>query len=165
MEVGPERERIARMVEDWEQDGKKLPFPRPSVVVDSGGGFQCFWLLLSRLPRRRMDRHPEVEARNIAIGVAMGADACHNIDRIMRLPGTVNVPGEKKRAKGRTPRLARVVAEDWSLRHRARRLPRSRRGARRGGDPAKANTALTRRGGWMALTDLPAGVSDRTARP
>lgn len=112
MEVGPERERIARMVEDWEQDGKKLPFPRPSVVVDSGGGFQCFWLLDAPV-----EDHPEVEARNIAIGVAMGADACHNIDRIMRLPGTVNVPGDKKRAKGRTPRLASVVAEDWISRH------------------------------------------------
>ena len=111
MEVEPERGRIARMVEDWEQDGKKLPFPRPSVVLDSGGGFQCFWLLDAPV-----EDHPEVEARNIAIGVAMGADACHNIDRLMRLPGTVNLPNKKKRDKGRQAALARVVSADWTRR-------------------------------------------------
>ena len=122
MEVGPERERIARMVEDWEQDGKKLPFPRPSVVVDSGGGFQCFWLLDAPV-----DDHPEVEARNIAIGVAMGADACHNIDRLMRLPGTVNLPNKKKRDKGRKPALARVASADWTQRHRLDAFPAAKK--------------------------------------
>ncbi|SDW51836.1 VapE domain-containing protein [Roseicitreum antarcticum] len=112
MEVEPERQRIERMVEDWEQDGSKLPFPRPSVVVDSGGGYQCFWLLDAPV-----EDHPEVEARNIAIGVAMGADACHNIDRLMRLPGTVNLPNKKKREKGRKPALARVVSADWTRRY------------------------------------------------
>jgi hypothetical protein len=35
----------------------------------------------------------------------LGADHCHNIDRLLRVPGTVNYP-DKKRAAGRVPVLA-----------------------------------------------------------
>ena len=55
----------------------------------------------------------KVEGRNLHIEVALQADNCRNADRIMRLPGTVNVPNEKKRKKGRRPALARVVDADW----------------------------------------------------
>jgi hypothetical protein len=43
-------------------------------------------------------------------------DKCHNIDRIMRLPGTINVPNAKKRKMGRVPTLAYLVEDetDWS---------------------------------------------------
>lgn len=124
--------------------------PEPTVIIDSGGGFQGFWMPdeerpvggsadlarlvwrdakpeergpLSAAERAEVDAHharlwDAVEARNLHIEVALQGDSCHNADRIMRLPGTVNVPGEKKRKKGRTARVASVVATDWSRRYR-----------------------------------------------
>jgi len=43
-------------------------------------------------------------------------EATHNIDRILRLPGTVNYPNKKKRVKGRVPTLAYVVEAHWERR-------------------------------------------------
>lgn len=35
--------------------------------------------------------------------------AVQNVDRVLRLPGTLNIPDAKKRAKGRVPRVARLL--------------------------------------------------------
>lgn len=84
-------------------------FPlRPTVVVASGGGRQAFWLL--REPLRDLAL---AERLNKAIAGLCGGDHCWNIDRLMRVPGTVNVPNAKKRAAGRVPILARVIEADW----------------------------------------------------
>jgi len=66
-----------------------------------------------------------VERRNLAVETALQADACHNADRIMRLPGTINVPGEQKRKKGRTARLASVVEVDWTRLYSLDAFPRA----------------------------------------
>ncbi|HEV2546258.1 MAG TPA: phage/plasmid primase, P4 family [Stellaceae bacterium] len=86
---------------------RKLPDElRPSVIIESGGGLQFFWRLAKPAPvNGSVD---PLEAYNKAIGKLLGADHCFNIDRIMRLPGTVNVPDKKKRDAGRTPVLARL---------------------------------------------------------
>ena len=76
----------------------------PSLIVFSGGGYQAFWKLAE--PTADLDR---VERINRQLAADLGGDNCHNIDRIMRLPGTINVPNAKKRAAGRMPTLARVV--------------------------------------------------------
>jgi hypothetical protein len=78
--------------------------------VFSGGGYQAFWKL--REPSTALTR---VERVNLEIARRLGGDNCHNIDRIMRLPGTINVPNAKKRNAGRVPTLAYVIeAEtDW----------------------------------------------------
>ncbi|MCP4559183.1 MAG: hypothetical protein GY873_29275 [Bosea sp.] len=74
-------------------------FPlRPTVVVASGGGRQAFWLL--REPWRDLVL---AERLNKAIAGLCGGDHCWNTDRLMRVPGTVNVPNAKKRAAGRVP--------------------------------------------------------------
>lgn len=78
--------------------------PRPTAVVFSGGGYQAFWRLVE--PCTDLSR---VERCNIKIAEDLGGDHCHNVDRIMRLPGTINVPNAKKRAAGRTEALAYVL--------------------------------------------------------
>lgn len=77
---------------------------QPSIIVFSGGGYQAFWKLAEPTPD--LDR---VERVNRQIAAELGGDSCHNIDRIMRLPGTINLPNAKKRKAGREPTLAYVV--------------------------------------------------------
>ena len=84
--------------------------PLPTIVIDSGGGVQGFWRLQEPLPTDgSAERCEELEAYNIQLERLFGADACHNIDRVMRLPGTINLPNARKLKKGRKPALASVV--------------------------------------------------------
>ena len=79
-----------------------LSYP-PTLIIDSGGGLQAFW---------RLDGPAsvdEAESVNRSLAERLGGDNCHNIDRLMRLPGTVNYPNAKKCAAGRTPYLAKVT--------------------------------------------------------
>ena len=81
--------------------------PRPSVVLDSGGGVQAFWRLREPVPVH--GNIGDLEAINRALETALGGDHCHNLDRIMRLPGTINLPDAKKRAKGRIATAAKLL--------------------------------------------------------
>lgn len=79
--------------------------PKPSIIIDSGGGYQAFWKLTTSIEVSHDKRHSnieDIEAYNNQIRTVLGADACQNIDRIMRLPFTRNFPNEKKRDMGRT---------------------------------------------------------------
>jgi hypothetical protein len=81
--------------------------PAPTFVVFSGGGYQAFWKLEERVP---VNGSPEpLEDYNRYLEHEFAADHCHNIDRIMRVPGTTNFPNAKKRAAGRQPVAARLV--------------------------------------------------------
>jgi hypothetical protein len=89
--------------------------PRPTLVVYSGGGYQAFWKLREPIPIDGNLSQADSAARyNLALEQKFEADRCHNIDRIMRLPGTLNIPDERKRKKGREIALARVVEFDES---------------------------------------------------
>jgi len=87
-----------------------LSFP-PTLIIDSGGGLQAFWRLAGPASIA------EVEAVNRGLAERLGGDHCHNIDRLMRLPGTVNYPNAKKCAAGRTPSLAKVTYDSTILLH------------------------------------------------
>lgn len=87
----------------------------PSVIVDSGGGVQGFWRLEpddELITNGDIDKAGELEAYNIQLEKDFSADPCHNIDRIMRLPGTINLPTQRKIKKGRTPAIAKVI--EWN---------------------------------------------------
>lgn len=58
--------------------------PPPHIVVGSGRVLWLLWHLSRRVAPA------EAEAINYALAQAFGADACHNIDRVARLPGTRN---------------------------------------------------------------------------
>jgi hypothetical protein len=97
--------------------------PKPTLIMFSGGGYQALWRLNDAL-KAADDRNIErVEALNKRLIEELDGDrSCWNIDRILRLPGTVNFPSEKKRAKGRVPQLARLIEADWD-RHITPALP------------------------------------------
>ena len=98
--------------------------PKPTAIVDSGNGIQCLWRLdqpidLSQYPllteqdekgKDKLVLGPEaqrvvddVEARTKEIMIRLGAEpGTQNIDRILRLPGTINLPNKVKRDAGRT---------------------------------------------------------------
>ena len=76
-------------------------------------GYQAFWKLKTPIPVNGDLAIADDAARyNQQLELLLGGDNCHNVDRIMRLPGTVNVPDERKRKKGRTPALASLVFSD-----------------------------------------------------
>lgn len=85
--------------------------PRPNRVIDSGRGFWGYWKLDAPAPvdgsQNNVNRPltETVERYGRGIEQAFGAhfaDGCRNIDRIARLPGTVNT---------KTGRLASVLQE------------------------------------------------------
>lgn len=86
--------------------------PRPSAIVFSGGGYQAFWAL-----DEATDDLDRVERCNMQIAADLGGDRCHNVDRIMRVPGTINVLSAKKKAAGRKPTPAFVVEANWERRY------------------------------------------------
>jgi hypothetical protein len=77
--------------------------PKPTCVIFSGGGYQAFWKLMTPLALPGTVETADAAAGyNRQLEFDLGGDNCHNLDRIMRLPGTVNHPNERKRKKGRT---------------------------------------------------------------
>lgn len=102
---------------------------------------------------------------NLQLEVLFGADSCHNVDRILRLPGTVNRPDAKKRAKGRVEALAEVV--EWHpervydvAQFAKAPVPRAARGAKR---PSVDTAVAGRFGGDVGrIPTAPGkGISDR----
>lgn len=104
-DIDEERERILALLESFE--------PKPSAIVFSGGGYQGFWRLEEPLPiKGDLPAAEDAKRYNLQLESLFGADSCHNVDRIMRLPGTINRPDEKKRKRGRTPKKSYVVRRD-----------------------------------------------------
>ncbi len=80
----------------------------PTYIVDSGGGFQAFWVL--KQPVKATDgtkKHYESLSRGLA--EQYDTDKVHNIDRIMRVPFTWNLPTQKKKEQGRPKSLAKII--------------------------------------------------------
>lgn len=85
----------------------------PSIIVDSGNGVQALWAL-----DRDCDELDRVEALNRSIASQFGGDACHNVDRLLRVPGTVNYPNAAKRKRGRKAVMSRLVSVDLEQRYK-----------------------------------------------
>jgi hypothetical protein len=110
---------------------------RPSLVVDTGSGLQLIYLLKEligvRLHRpaitdEEKDANRQVEANRKAIieladqfetllsdrvpsSLPIKIDNMSNLDRVMRLPGTVNYPKEEKRERGQVEALAHIAVD------------------------------------------------------
>lgn len=105
-DIDEERERALSSLTD------RLPkgLQKPTVIIFSGGGYQAFWRLKTPV---RIDGNIQLaedfELYNRRLEQIFGGDHCFNVDRIMRLPGTVNIPDAKKRKKGRVEELAALL--------------------------------------------------------
>ena len=81
--------------------------PKPTVVVFSGGGYQGFWRLNESVTiDGDIKKAEDFELYNKRLEQVFGGDHCHNVDRIMRLPGTINIPDAKKKKAGRSEEKA-----------------------------------------------------------
>jgi hypothetical protein len=84
----------------------------PSFIIDSGNGIQPVWLLEEPI-EASAEYRGAAEQLCSRIEHALGAAGTHNIDRLLRCPGTVNYPNKVKRRKGRGETQARLLCATW----------------------------------------------------
>lgn len=82
----------------------------PSVQLDTGGGIQGFWRSEKKLPAEEWTSAFEDQGRGVAS--ELGGDKVQNIDRVMRLPGTINIPTPAKLARGRVTRVVEILHQN-----------------------------------------------------
>lgn len=79
--------------------------PPPSFVIDSGNGIQVLWRL-----EGSVSDVAAIESANKALLRALAAPSgTHNIDRLFRLPGTINWPNAKKKKLGRIACMSSLI--------------------------------------------------------
>jgi hypothetical protein len=93
----------------------KMSRLRPSLIVNSGNGYHCYWLLRDPVvlvdvdAETAMARLEMVEKANAHLAELFGGDpACVDITRVLRVPYTENKKGDK-------PLSITVESDDWSL--------------------------------------------------
>ena len=133
--------------------------PAPTVIIFSGGGFQAFWRLDTPIIiDGQLEAAENAALYNITLERAFQGDNCHNIDRIMRLPGTVNIPDERKRLKGRRAALAYVVdfhdSRRYQLSEFAPATPARSDQSAALGRPGQASNTVRISGNLRRITDL-----------
>lgn len=101
-----EKERLAKFAVDL----KTGPNP-PTYITDSGGGIQAFWLLDKPLVATK-DNMTNAESLSRGLAEQYGTDYVQNVDRIMRIPFTVNVPSQRKAKLGRVRTTAKIIHAD-----------------------------------------------------
>jgi Protein of unknown function (DUF3631) len=95
--------------------------PKPTFGVDSGNGVQFAWRLS---PSKKFEDMKAVEARSLALMQLLGAKAgTQNIDRLLRLPGTINVPNKKKLKAGRVRCEAKMLISFNGAKYSLDQLP------------------------------------------
>jgi len=99
------------IAETLERVRRQSDVPPPSYIGCSGNGLHLLW----RLDRFfKLDGSKEgidlIESRTRGIRVGLKADpGTHNIDRILRIPGSINLPNKKKRDCGRVRRDTSII--------------------------------------------------------
>jgi hypothetical protein len=101
--LADERDRLTRLAAHLISD---TDYP-PTAIIDSGNGMQPLWATAREVLSPNIIGRIEAETRNLE--AALGAGGTHNIDRLLRLPGTINFPNSKKRKAGRGISRARLV--------------------------------------------------------
>jgi hypothetical protein len=104
----------AKLLKDVVPKLAKWDYP-PSFIVDSGGGVQLWWMFYEPVAPENADRVKgighTINARIKEEFPEFKPDNVTDLPRVMRLPGTINVPDAKKRNQGRSSALATVLGE------------------------------------------------------
>lgn len=75
--------------EAWERIQNFIP---PTVIIDSGHGFHCYWCLVEPTIIENKADLSKLERLNYLLAELLGGDkACAEIARVLRLPGTFNL--------------------------------------------------------------------------
>jgi len=93
----------------------KLPkgIGKPTFTLFSGNGYWGFWKLKEPFVIEGTEaKWEEFELYNKRLEQVFGGDHCFNVDRIARLPGTINIPNPQKRKKGRVEVEAKLLDHD-----------------------------------------------------
>jgi hypothetical protein len=137
-ELIPERQEMLALLTDRRPQG----LPEPTWIIDSGRGYWAFWKLRTPQPVDG-DGPRTTSVENYGRGIERAfpgrGDDCRNIDRVARLPGTINQ---------RTGRRAGVVAHRPENVYELADFPRVEAPA--GGGPA-ANSQKNRPNGEPSL--------------
>ncbi|MDQ0839519.1 hypothetical protein [Sphingomonas faeni] len=153
--------------EDWQTARERILAslqcytPRPSAVIDSGNGFQALWRLRDPEPMTGAGDWARLESFNRQIAIDLKGDSTHDVSRILRLPNLVNLPDEKKRARGRVDRPTAIVWLDDSAYVFADFTPAAEVQSSSGGSGVKVQISgnLPR---LKDLDELPEAVTQRT---
>ena len=146
--------------------GNNMPqgVPPPTALIFSGNGMQALWRLENPIPiNGNLALAEDAEKYNSWLAVLFGADHCGNVDRILRLPFTWNIPTKTKKAMGRVPALAYVVECDPARVYSESAFKKAP--PKMGAAPHGAGGAANPSSGPLPrveLGDLPPGVSQRT---
>jgi hypothetical protein len=106
--LADERDRLSRLA-----DALAAGDCPPTAIIDSGSGLQPIWAVLREALTPEVTAR--VEAETASLERALGAGGTHNVDRLLRLPGTLNFPTEVKRKKGRGISRARLIFASANL--------------------------------------------------
>lgn len=88
----------------------------PTVIINSGNGFNALWRLTEPVAVSEEWPVERLEGYNRHLENLLSGDHCHNLDRILRLPFTVNLPNEKKRKRGKVEVMSGLVLHDGPVR-------------------------------------------------
>jgi hypothetical protein len=104
--IDEERARILALLRD------PPGIPPPTCITFSGGGYQALWKLSEPIViDGDLAKAEDAKLYNIHLENVLVGDNCHDVSRILRLPGSVNVPNKKKRENGQVEMLAEVI--EW----------------------------------------------------
>lgn len=117
LDVDPPKGRASFTEDEKRAVEERLLDANPTAIICSGNGLQALWRLGEGVS------NDEVEQINKGLIAAMGGDlGTHNADRLLRVPGTINYPDQKKRSLGRVPVLAHIRYIDEGVVHDHRQM-------------------------------------------
>lgn len=114
LDIDPPKGSAAFTHHECEAAYDRLVAATPSVIIWSGNGWQALWRVDEGVSIAQAE---EINRRLIA-GLC-GDDGTQDVSRLLRVPGLINFPNQKKQRLGRVMTLASIEAEDDGSVHSA----------------------------------------------